>query len=334
MTPAGDILPALRRLGLIDASAEPRVTPLTGGVSSDVYRVDLDGGPVCVKRAVAQLRVASDWRAPLERSHAEAQWLRTAAAIAPGVAPDILAEDETEHLFVMSFFEPANHPVWKARLMDGAVAPAFAGQVGEALARIHAATAHDPAYAAAFANDDQFHALRIEPYLVHTAKAHPDRAERLTAIAERLAASRIALVHGDVSPKNILQGPGGPILLDAECAWYGDPAFDLAFCLTHLLLKTVHLPDHAPALLASYAALKRAYFAGAAWEAAEGLDARAADLLAALLLARVDGKSPVEYLRAEAEQARVRETARRLLAEPSLTLDAVAQAFSTFKPSN
>ncbi len=50
-------------------------------------------------------------------------------------------------------------------------------------------------------------------------------------------AAKIALVHGDVSPKKVPAGPRGPVFLDAECAWYGDPAFDLAFCLNHLLLK-------------------------------------------------------------------------------------------------
>ena len=117
------------------------------------------------------------------------------------------------------------------------------------------------------------------------------------------------LVHGDVSPKNILVGPRGPVFVDAECAWFGDPAFDLAFCLNHLLLKCVHRPARTDAFLGAYRALADTYLAGVTWEPAAAVEARAATLLDGLLLARVDGKSPVEYLRTEPQRARVREFA-------------------------
>ena len=104
------------------------------------------------------------------------------------------------------------------------------------------------------------------------------------------------LVHGDVSPKNIMLGPDGPILLDAECAWFGDPAFDLAFCLNHFLIKRLVVKGAADALAAAFDALVAAYLAHVDWEPAEAVEARAAALLPVLALARVDGKSPVEYL--------------------------------------
>jgi aminoglycoside phosphotransferase (APT) family kinase protein len=188
------------------------------------------------------------------------------------------------------------------------------------LARIHAATAGDAAVAAAFATDAGFHAIRLEPYLLATARRHPDLAPRLAGLAERTAATRAALVHGDVSPKNILVGARGPVFLDAECAWYGDPAFDLAFCLNHLLLKCLWVPASAPKFLECFDVLVAAYLRGFS---PAGLEARAATLLPGLLLARVDGKSPVEYLNAEAQKARVRAAARTLLIDPVDTLGAV-----------
>jgi thiamine kinase-like enzyme len=136
------------------------------------------------------------------------------------------------------------------------------------------------------------------------------------------------LVHGDFSPKNILLGPDGPVILDAECAWYGDPAFDLAFVLNHLLLKQVWRPALAAALGDMYAALVAAYRAHVAWEPAEALDARTAALLPGLLLARVDGKSPVEYLTADADRERVRAFARANLATPPPSLAALSAAFA------
>jgi aminoglycoside phosphotransferase (APT) family kinase protein len=176
-----------------------------------------------------------------------------------------------------------------------------------------------------FATDSGFYAIRLEPYLVATARVHADLATVLQGLVERTARTRLALVHGDVSPKNILVGPDGPVFLDAECAWYGDPAFDLAFCLNHLLLKGAWVPESQPAYLACFDALARAYLNGVSWESRDVLEARAASLLPGLLLARVDGKSPVEYLRDEERKDRVRRVARALLQSPPLRLAAVRE---------
>jgi Ser/Thr protein kinase RdoA (MazF antagonist) len=168
-------------------------------------------------------------------------------------------------------------------------------------------------------------ALRIDPYLLTAAKAHPDRADRIREIAGLLGRARIALMHGDFSPKNILAGPDGPVILDAETACYGDPAFDLAFCLNHLLLKCVWKPPHTEDYCASFAALRSAYLAMVDWEDPHGLERRASALLPALLLARIDGKSPVEYLTAPRDLEFVRSTARDYLARPELTLEEIRQ---------
>ncbi|HEX2519304.1 MAG TPA: phosphotransferase, partial [Castellaniella sp.] len=143
----------------------------------------------------------------------------------------------------------------------------------------------------------------------------------LKDLVAQLSAARIALVHGDISPKNILLGPYGPVFLDAECAWYGDPAFDVAFCLNHLLLKCFVQPSRMQALSAAFEALCNAYLGGVSWEPAAQIDARAAALLPALLLARVDGQSPVEYITDDAEKNVLRKTARALLLSP---VDSVA----------
>ena len=135
-------------------------------------------------------------------------------------------------------------------------------------------------------------------------------------------------MHGDVSPKNILIGPEGPVFLDAECAWYGDPAFDLAFCLNHLLLKCLWTPRARSGFLACFEALAGSYLGGVAWEAPAALEGRVARLLPGLLLARVDGKSPVEYLTTEEERAPVREVARALLLRPAERLVEVRAAWA------
>jgi aminoglycoside phosphotransferase (APT) family kinase protein len=313
------VIEALARLGLLQAKDTPRFTRLTGGVSSDIWRVDLACGPVCVKRALPKLRVEQDWFAPVERNAYEAAWMKRAAAVAPEAVPQLLGQDDAAGVLVMAYLDPAGHRLWKADLQDGHADLDVARAVGHRLVRIHAATANDREVAAAFATDRIFYDIRLEPYLVASARSHPDRADALQALVETAVRTKRGLVHGDVSPKNIL---------DAECAWYGDPAFDLAFCLNHLLLKCLWTPRAARAFLHSFDVLAKAYLAGVGWEPHGALEARAARLLPGLLLARVDGKSPVEYLTAQSDKDRVRRVARALLAQPADRLHAVRSAWA------
>ena len=293
---------ALTRMGLLAPGGNFTAVSLTGGVSCDVWKVERPGGAtLVVKRALAKLRVAADWRAPPERWATEVAWLKLAGQIDPTTAPQILGEDREAKMFAMAFLEGL--PLWKAELAAGRIDVAFAGITGRKLAIIHASTAGRDDIAAQFDNGAQFFALRLDAYLLFTAGRNRDVAPLIEEIAAGIAAARIALMQGDISPKNILMGPGGPVFLDAETACYGDPVFDLAFCINHLLLKCVWHPEYKDGYLASFRALKDAYLARVDWEAPDGLQRRTARLLAALLLARVDGKSPVEYLTAENDQA-------------------------------
>jgi aminoglycoside phosphotransferase (APT) family kinase protein len=326
-TPDAGLRDFVARSGLASVGDAVEYTRLTGGVSSDIWLVRARSRALCVKRALAQLRVASEWFAPIERNAKEAAWLRVVGGFLPDAVPAVLAEEAAAGVFAMDYFTPADHPVWKAQLRDGIVEPATATAVGERLGRIHHETAGSARLARDFATDASFHALRLQPYLLATAIRHPDLAATLQALAATTAATRLCLVHGDVSPKNILVGPKGPIFLDAECAWYGDPAFDLAFCLNHLLLKCVWVPAAIARLLAAFDALIDAYRPLVAWEEFAALERRAARLLPALLLARIDGTSPVEYITEPGEQDRVRRIARRLLQERPDMLAAVRDAW-------
>ena len=315
-------------MALIGDAETPAITALTGGVSSEIFRVDAARGSFCVKRALAQLRVSAEWKAPVERNHYEVAWLKFADGIAPGSVPQVLADSAQDGTFAMAYLAPEDFPVWKTLLRDGQINPGTAAALGRLIARIHAASAGKPAIAAAFATDTIFHSLRLEPYLLATARAHPDCAAELNALAERTARTRLALVHGDVSPKNILVGRDGPVLLDAECAWYGDPAFDLAFCLTHLLLKTLWRPQWRDAYLECFDTLVRAYLDAVDWEPVQSLELRAAQLLPAILLARIDGKSPVEYLLSATDKDFVRARAKPLLLRAPTHLAEVRAAWT------
>ncbi len=321
------LMSALVRMGLAGEGEAVRITPLTGGVSSLIVRVDAGGQTFCVKQALPELKVALHWSAPLSRSHAELAWIREAGRIAPGSVPAILGEDRASFCFAMSWLAPAQHPVWKLQLRDGHAEAAFAAAVGSTLAQIHAATAHRAELAETFAFDEHFFELRLDPYFGQAARVHADCAPILQQLIADTAARKIALVHGDVSPKNLLAGPAGPVFLDAECAWYGDPAFDAAFCLCHLLAKCLWRPASAPAFLACFDAFATTYLQGATWEATPALEARIARLLAAILLARVDGKSPLEYL-TEPDRAKQRAFALRWVRDPASQLSTLRKAWA------
>jgi aminoglycoside phosphotransferase (APT) family kinase protein len=326
---ADAIYAALARIGLVREGERPTLVPLTGGVSSDIYRVDLPEGAICVKRALPRLRVEAEWRAPVERSATEVAWIRVAGAIEPDAVPELCGWDECARLFAMRFLDPQTFPLWKAQLRDGQVEPGTAREVAARLVHVHAATAHDATLARRFATDASFEALRLEPYLRATAAANADCAAALERLADDTARTHTALVHGDVSPKNLLIGPRGPVFLDAECAWYGDPAFDLAFLLNHLLLKCLWRPAGRVAYLCCFDTAVERYLEGVDWEPRDVLEARAARLLPALLLARVDGKSPVEYLTDERARELVRTFARPLLREPTERLERIRSGWAS-----
>jgi aminoglycoside phosphotransferase (APT) family kinase protein len=323
----GDLIESLRGMGLLKAGESARLTPLTGGVSSDISVVEAGGRRFCVKRALPRLKVAALWEAPIKRNAAEAAWMRTVARWLPRAVPRVLGEDAEAGWFAMDYLAPEDHRLWKTQLLAGIVEPDFAAAVGRDLAIIHARSAADPSIPAAFANDDTFEAIRIEPYLRTTGRAHAQLASRFDELAHRTLTTKRALVHGDISPKNILQGPDGPVFLDAECAWFGDPAFDLAFCLNHLLLKGAREGADRRHYNVAFSALGSAYLDGVDWESATEIEARAAALLPALFLARVDGKSPVEYLVRESERAAVRQCATPLIASPPHRVRDIADAW-------
>lgn len=317
---------SLTAMGLLPPNADFTATPLSGGVSCDVWQVDVAGGDtLVVKRALPQLRVKAEWKAPPERAATEVAWLKLANSIVPGCTPDVVGEDKARHMFAMRYLPPRDYKLWKAELAAGHVDDGFAQAAGATLAKLHAATAGRSDIAARFDNGAQFFALRLDAYLLFTAASHSDIAPKIRAMVDGIAAARIALMQGDISPKNILMGPRGPIFLDAETACYGDPVFDIAFCANHLLLKCVWHPEYRAGYLASFAALTEAWLDGVRWEARADAERRTAILLAMLLLARIDGKSPVEYLTDDAKRVFVREAARIFIQDGETSLARIAR---------
>ncbi len=306
-------------LGLGSRDAAISVRTLTGGVASDIGVVTLGKRQFCVKFALAKLRVAADWAAPVHRNKAEYAWLKIAHSVAPKNAPELLGWSAKENGFAMEFLAGDTVYLWKDALLAGALPRDEARKTARVLGRIHQASTEAGFDTSAFDNRDDFKALRIEPYLSFTAKSHPDISNFINGMAEELYKSDQVLVHGDVSPKNILMRDAEPVILDAECATMGDAYFDVAFALNHLILKSVHRPDRAHAYLPEAELFWETYRGFVTWENPDDLEKRVARLLPMLMLGRVDGKSPVEYLAAP-QQGLVRNLARAAIMNPPADL--------------
>ncbi len=305
----------LGRLGKLEAGVTPAIQMLKGGVSSNIMRIETGKEIFCLKQALPTLKVAKEWHAPIERVFAEIAWLEAAAQIVPEHVPDILGVDKQSGSFLMEFFPPEQNMCWKDLLLLGRVDTEVAAQLGHVLSLIHNETAGNSHIVDTFdtaLNDQNFMAIRLDAYLLETGRQHPERRYFFQSLVDSFIQHKHALVHGDISPKNILTGSKGLIILDAECACYGDPAFDVAFLLNHLLLKAVVVPQAAASLSRAFSFFCTHYFAFVGWEPRQALECRVAQLLPALLLARVDGKSPVEYLN-DAQRERVRQFAEQLL---------------------
>jgi 5-methylthioribose kinase len=323
----------LRDTARVPAGASIDVRELTGGVSNIVLRADISGRPpMVIKQCRERLRVAMEWRARLERIWTEQAAMELLGAILPaGTVPFVEFEDRPNYLFAMTC-APDDAVTWKSQLMAGAIDRDIAIRLGMILATIHDKAPVQPALKGILADTSLFDELRVDPYYRTIARAHPDlkpRVDALIAAMDRPENER-TLVLGDFSPKNILVHQAGLILLDFECAHGGDAAFDLGFFLTHLLLKRIRAEAIDQSLAPKYTELATLFFD--AYLDRRAVDATVqADLIcrailhtAACCLARVDGKSPVEYLDAQS-QAMARSFARESLRTEPRTWDALLE---------
>jgi 5-methylthioribose kinase len=291
-----DLLELLRTDGVV-TSPHATVTPLTGGVSSEIYRVDDNGHIFVVKRALAKLKVQQDWFADVGRNANEFRYLEYVTNhCLTDATPRPLRLSEANGYFTMEYLGDgfAN---WKQQLLAGECEVVVARRLGVLLGVIHHLSADDPLARETFNTLPWFEQLRIDPYLLTTAKRHPRLSSLFHEEAERLRAWSRVLVHGDFSPKNILVSDQRIAIVDCEVAWFGDAAFDVAFLLNHLILKTIARPAIAETLRDMVWAFWAAYRqAGRPLLETQAREEHVARLLLMLMLARIDGKSPVEYL--------------------------------------
>lgn len=318
----------LRNRGDVADLDDARVELLGWGVSNVVLRVTRPAADdFIIKQSRVQLRTKTEWFSRLDRIYREIGMLKLLAPLLPaGVIPRVLLEDRENYLFAMEAF-PAQHVVWKQALLNGDIDLSVADRLGDYLARVHSQTCQRADLAAEWGDLEVFDQLRLDPFYRYLARVRPEVAEPLEKLVAQNLATACCIVLADFSPKNILLAEGRLAIVDFETGHYGDPAFDLGFFLSHLLLKAVQFA----ARFDEYTELTRRFWTR--YQAGMESVASMAELAPALLFqrtqghlagcmwARVDGKSPVDYLTRDGAQQQVRDYCRGLFASPAATWD-------------
>jgi aminoglycoside phosphotransferase (APT) family kinase protein len=304
----------LRRQGWL-APGPAHVELLSGGVSNAVLRVEQAGRQFVVKQSRPRLRTRDEWFGDVARVYREQEVMQVLGPLLPaGTVPEVLFSDRANYVFAMSH-APRAARVWKEELLAGEVDLGLGEWAGRVLGQIHERTGRDTTLVEAFRDSSVFVQLRVDPYYRRVQERRPEVAEAVAPLIEGLLTRREALCHGDYSPKNMLTHAGGFTLVDYETAYFGDPAMDLGFFLSHLLLKACKRA----AERARYFGLTQAFWAGYGAEVTfrdvAELQRRGITHLGACLLARVDGTSPVDYLAEAAQREAVRRLGRALLLE-------------------
>jgi aminoglycoside phosphotransferase (APT) family kinase protein len=302
-------------------------TSLGGGISNHVVLIETPEQRFVLKQSLPKLRVEEDWFSDRERIFRESSSLRKLSPLLPaGTLPEIVFEDRDQFAYAMTA-APARAETWKAKLMNGIVDLANAEEVARIQAFIMRVSWQSPEWEGEFGDQTAFEQLRLNPYYEVTADRHPELGPYFARAIERCRTHRCCLVHGDWSPKNMMVDGGTVMAIDFEVIHYGDPSFDCAFLLNHLLLKSFHRPQWA----ALYRRAAESYWhtlVQAVPEDTGWLETATLEQVPLLLLARVDGKSPAEYIREPGLRTHIRQFAVDLLAKPALEVREVFKRLS------
>ena len=245
--------------------------------------------------------------------------------VAPAGSITPLCFTDFEHDLLCMQAVPKPHENWKSLLLAGSVSDDYVRQFASLLGVVHR-RGREFSHETACLFDDRsfFESLRLEPYYEYTARQVPAAAPFLDRLVTDTRGRRRTVVHGDYSPKNVLVHHGQLVLLDHEVIHFGDPAFDVGFAMAHFLSKAHHLPQHR----AVFAAAAGTFWSEYSAEFPLGLEMGDACVQHSLgcLLARVAGRSPLEYLNVE-ERERQKRVIIELMQAPPTSMDKLAEDF-------
>lgn len=279
-----------------------------GGVSGTVVFLEIEGKAIIVKQALAQLKVKETWLCDPNRMYIEMESNKIYHQVAPDNAPAVLFYDAENYIFGREA-APAGALMWKQQLLDGLLDFRVAEKTIDTLLAVHDYSSGNPEVAETFADKEIFYQLRISPYIEFIVEKYPQLKEYAAPVIEELMGSSITLIHGDFSPKNVMVDDRKVYILDFEVAHYGHPSFDLAFFSNHFILKAVKNKVWAESFLNMLRHMIGRYLSGVKYMSANELEKSYIRLLSLLMIARVDGKSPAEYITEEDDKELIRSMA-------------------------
>jgi 5-methylthioribose kinase len=308
--------------GIIGESEPVDIETLSGGVSGDVVRVTAKNKSLVIKQALERLKVEANWFSDPKRILTEIKGLEVYHQLVGEHVPRLYFHDDENHLYGMEA-APKHSEMWKAHLLQGRIDLNIAQKVVSSLAKVHNETANNIKLKESFKDKTNFYDLRIEPYFETTMNKHVSLSKYFSKAINILMKEQLALVHGDFSPKNILVHESKIFILDFEVAHFGAPSFDIAFFITHFMLKAVKNKQWSDAYLNAIKYMIAEYKKRCAHLHWEELEAQSVPMLACLFLARVDGKSPAEYITRAEDKLLIRKISSRILLENINTFEMV-----------
>jgi len=310
---ADNVLSYLREMGWINAGPA-QAELLSGGVSNQVLRIITPEQTFVLKQSRSQLRTRDAWFSDLDRIWREQEVMQVLHPSMPDVVPEVLHVDRTNYVYTMSH-APLDAKVWKTELLQGNIDVALGTMAGRILGNMHQISANRPSDFASFADHAVYVQLRVNPFYRRVQERCPDVASAIAPIIDEMLTRQDALCHGDFTPKNLLAHATGFTLVDYETAHLGDPTMDLGLFLAHLTLKAIRDAGQRQAFVRLMQAFWNGYAETVKFAPSDELERRGMRHLGVCLLARVDGTSPVDYLRDDAQRNKVRRLGRAFLSD-------------------
>ena len=297
---------------VISSSDKAEVEVLTGGVSNVVLAITTANQKLVLKQALAELAVTEKWLADPRRAIVEADAIKLFNQLSPDQVPKLIFLDPERFILVLERV-PVGSTVWKSDLLAGVINPDVGASLGKTLATWHNYGEVTASAKIKFMEDKLFEQLRIDPFYRFVAAKNPQIEVAIRKLINELEGDKTTIVHGDFSPKNIMVSMHDQIyILDFEVTHVGNPVFDLAFLIAHLLCKFFRTEDRLQAKLLS----TTANIFTTEYARLRSISPSVAKHTALIALARVEGKSPVNYLD-QVQQKKLQSFTKAVLADSS-----------------
>ncbi len=272
---------------------------LTGGVSSEVYHVRTNKNNYCIKRSLKRLLVKKKWIANTNRIKFEYLWLKHCQSILKRNIPNTYEFNDKKKYIVMEYLKTSQYKTLKQLYFKRIININTIKLISKHLYTIHSNSSNYKTKKTFEGNYKNFYDLRLDPYFNEVGRVYPKYKGYIKKINEDYIKNSSTLVHGDFSPKNILVDKNKIIYLDAECCNFGDPVFDLVFFTNHLLIKSIFFKDKSQEFIKLYLSFYKEYLSNLSTKNFNSYIDRIIKMTPIMLLSRVDGKSPVEYISQE-----------------------------------